>query len=259
MDLGTIIGLVLGQLLIVGSILLGGSLMTFINPPSIIIVVGGVISAILTAFPLPQVVNLINVLKNTVNDNTRPVEDTTAQLQQLAQKVRKEDLLSLENEHIADPFMARAVRLAVDGVPVDTIRATLSDELTTLKGRHSGAQDILKFTGTMGPAFGMIGTLIGLVQMLQALDDPSSIGPAMAVALLTTLYGAIIANCFAIPLAEKLAQRTITETQNMRLIIEGIDSIVKGENVMITKEKLEAFLSPLERAGGKKAEEAPAA
>ena len=111
----------------------------------------------------------------------------------------------------------------------------------------------------MGPAFGMIGTLIGLVQMLQALDDPSSIGPAMAVALLTTLYGAIIANCFAIPLAEKLAQRTAVETQNMRLIIEGIDSIVKGENVMITKEKLEAFLSPLERAGGKKAEEAPAA
>ena len=96
MDLGTIIGLVLGQLLIVGSILLGGSLMTFINPPSIIIVVGGVLSAILTAFPLPQVVNLINVLKNTVNDNTRPVEDTTAQLQQLAQKVRKEDLLSLD-------------------------------------------------------------------------------------------------------------------------------------------------------------------
>lgn len=259
MDLGTVIGLVLGQLLIMGSILIGGSLMTFVNAPSVIIVVGGVLSAVLTAFPLPDVINLIKVLKNTVKDSTRPVEDTTAQLQQLAQKVRKEDLLSLENEHIEDPFMARAVRLAVDGVPVDTIRATLTDELGTLKRRHAGAQDILTFTGVMGPSFGMIGTLIGLVQMLQALDDPSSIGPAMAVALLTTLYGAIIANCFAIPLAEKLAQRTAVETQNMRLIIEGIDSIVKGENVMITKEKLEAFLSPLERAGGKTAEEAPAA
>lgn len=259
MDLGTVIGLVLGQILIVGSILIGGSLMTFVNAPSVIIVVGGVLSAVLTAFPLPSVINLINVLKNAVKDNTRPVEDTTAQLQQLAQKVRKEDLLSLENEHIADPFMARAVRLAVDGVPVDTIRATLTDELGTLKSRHESAQDILKFVGTMGPAFGMIGTLIGLVQMLQALDDPSSIGPAMAVALLTTLYGAIIANCFAIPVAEKLVTRTKVETKNMRLIVEGIDSIVKGENVMITKEKLEAFLSPLERAGGKKAEEAPAA
>ena len=253
MDLGTSIGIALGQVLIVASILSGGSMSAFINVPSMLIVFGGTFSAILTAFPLPTVMGLGNVIKMAFKDGTRPVEDTMAQLQQFAQKVRKEDLLSLENEQILDPFMARAVRLAVDGVPVDTIRQTLSDEKKTLETRHGVAQDMLAFGGTMGPAFGMIGTLIGLVQMLQALDDPSSIGPAMAVALLTTLYGAMIANCFCIPVSEKLKARTAIEATNMQLVIEGIDSIVKGENVMITKEKLEAFLSPSERGGGEEA------
>ena len=253
MDLGTVIGILLGQVLIVASMMSGGSLSAFINVPSMLIVVGGTASAVMTAFPLPTCMALGGILKSAFQDNNRPVGDTTAQLQQFAQKVRKEDLLSLENEQIIDPFMARAVRLAVDGVPVDTIRQTLSDEKKTLETRHKNAQDMLAFTGTMGPAFGMIGTLVGLVQMLQALDDPSAIGPAMAVALLTTLYGAMIANCLAIPLSEKLQARTAIEATKMQLVIEGIDSIVKGENVMITKEKLEAFLSPADRAGGEEA------
>ena len=111
-----------------------------------------------------------------VFDRTSSVEETTNKLQEFAQKVRKEDLLSLENETITDPFMARAVRLAVDGVPVDTIRQTLEDEMTSLKDRHDSAQGIFQFMGDIAPAMGMIGTLIGLVQMLQNLDDPSSIG-----------------------------------------------------------------------------------
>ena len=253
MDLGTVVGIVLGQILIIIAMMSGGSLMAFWNFPSVVIVIGGTSSAVLTAFPLPTCLSLGGVLKSAFQDNTRPVGDTTAQLQQFAQKVRKEDLLSLENEQIVDPFMARAVRLAVDGVPVDTIRQTLTDEKKTLETRHKAAQDMLAFAGTMGPAFGMIGTLVGLVQMLQALDDPSAIGPAMAVALLTTLYGAMIANCFAIPVSEKLKSRTAVEATNMLLVIEGIDSIVKGENVIITKEKLEAFLSPADRAGGEEA------
>jgi len=248
MDLGLIIGTILAYGLILASILMGGSLLTFINPPSILIVVGGTIAAIMMAYPLSDCKNSFGVCKKALKDSNRPAPDTTAQLQQLAQKVRKEDLLSLENEPISDAFLARAVRLAVDGVPVDTIRSTLSDELKQMKARHTAAQDVLKFGGTVAPAMGMIGTLIGLVQMLQSLDDPSTIGPAMAVALLTTLYGAVMANLMFIPVAEKLATRSTAESINMLLVIEGMDSIIKGENVMITKEKLEAFLKPSQRA-----------
>jgi chemotaxis protein MotA len=187
------------------------------------------------------------VLINAVFDIKSSIEETTNRLQEFAQKVRKEDLLSLENETITDPFMARAVRLAVDGVPVDTIRQTLEDEMKALKDRHESAQGIFQFMGDIAPAMGMIGTLIGLVQMLQNLDDPSSIGPAMAVAMLTTLYGSLIANLICIPITGKLKDRTKVENRNMRLVVEGIESIVKGENAMITKEKLEAFLAPFQR------------
>ena len=119
--------------------------------------------------------------------------------------------------------------------------------MTSLKDRHDSAQGIFQFMGDIAPAMGMIGTLIGLVQMLQNLDDPSSIGPAMAVAMLTTLYGSLIANLICIPITGKLKDRTKVEGRNMRLVIEGIESIVKGENAMITKEKLEAFLAPFQR------------
>lgn len=252
MDLATVIGLVMGYLFILGAILYGGSLLIFIDVPSILVVVGGTASALLYAHPMPAMKAFVAFVKNAFQDRLTAPEDVTAQIQALAQKVRKEDLLSLENEVINDPFMARAVRLAVDGVPVDTIRQTLGDELSQMKKRHEMAADMLNFGGAIAPAMGMIGTLIGLVQMLQNLDDPSTIGPSMAVALLTTFYGAVMANMFFIPVCEKLKIRSGEEAKTMQLIIEGIDSIVRGENVMITKEKLEAFLSPLERAGGKK-------
>lgn len=247
MDLGTVIGVVLAWALVVASMLYGGSLMMFVNAPSVMIVIGGTFATVLISQPMKRVFSTGKVIMMAVFDRTIAVQDTTSKLQEFAQKVRKEDLLSLENEEISDPFLSNAVRLAVDGVPVDTIRKTLSDQMTALKDRHESAQGVLEFAGMIAPAMGMIGTLIGLVQMLQNLDDPSSIGPAMAVAMLTTLYGALIANLICIPLADKLKDRTKVEAANMRLVIEGIESIVKGENAMITKEKLEAFLAPSQR------------
>lgn len=252
MDLGTVIGLVASWTLVFISILMGGSLLIFVNGPSVMIVIGGTISATMVAVPLARLTGIFGVTKMALFDRTRPLEEINRQLQDFADKVRKEDLLSLENEKIEDPFLERAVRLAVDGVPIESIRKILSDDMTSLKGRHESAQGVFEFAGMIAPAMGMIGTLIGLVQMLQALDDPSSIGPAMAVAMLTTLYGALIANLVCIPIADKLKDRTRSETLNMKLVIEGIESIVQGENSMITTEKLEALIPPSMRADANK-------
>ncbi len=247
MDLGTVIGVVLGWGVVVASMLYGGSLMMFFNVPSLLIVLGGTFSTVLISQPFRRVIGSFRVALQAVFDQTPSIEETTRTLRDYAQRVRKDDLLSLEKLEIDDPFLSRAVRLAVDGVPVETIRKTLNEQLKSLEERHDMARSLFEFMGMAAPAMGMIGTLIGLVQMLQNLDDPSTIGPAMAVAMLTTLYGALVANLVCIPIADKLKDRTKVESSNMRLIIEGMESIVKGENAMITREKLEGFLAPDQR------------
>ena len=252
MDLGTVIGFVLAWGFVLASILMGGSLMMFVNYPSMMIVVGGTFAATMIAVPLNRLFGIAGVVMLAVFDRNSSIADTNAKLKEFAEKVRKEDLLSLENEELAAPFMGKAVRLAVDGVPVESIRQILNDEMSSMKTRHEDAQGVFEFAATIAPAMGMIGTLVGLVQMLQALDDPASIGPAMAVAMLTTLYGALIANLVCIPIGDKLKERTKVESRNMKLVIEGISSIVKGENSMITTEKLEAFLPPGLREGNDK-------
>ena len=193
MDLGTVIGLVAATGLIIASMLMGGSIGMFINIPSILIVIGGTIAATLVAQPMKKVLGAFKVALNAFTDKTPAVDETAAEFQTLAGKVRKEGILALENETFTNEFMAKAVRLAVDGVATETIRETLESEMSAMKQRHVDGQKIFKFMAATGPAMGMIGTLIGLVQMLQNLSDPSSIGPAMAVAMLTTLYGAVIA------------------------------------------------------------------
>lgn len=247
MDLATIIGIIVGFGLIIGSILLDGSLGSFINVPGLLIVVGGTFAAALIAQKLPVVLGAFKVALNAFFDKTRSVEETTKTLMELADKVRKEDLLALESVNVEDPFMAKGVRMAVDGVPVEVIATTLTSELVAMRQRHQTGQKVFRFMAATAPSMGMIGTLIGLVNMLQALDDPSSIGPAMAVALLTTLYGAVMAFLIFGPVADKLEARTSLETASMRLTVSGLESIVKGDNALILKEKLEAYLSPSQR------------
>ncbi|NOY92761.1 MAG: motility protein A [Deltaproteobacteria bacterium] len=248
MDIGTVIGIVLGFGLIVGSILIGGSITAFVDAPSFLIVFGGVAATTLIAEKLPNVLNGIKVVKNAfkvpAGDSVATIETIIVKLSNIA---RREGVLALENQQIDDIFLAKGVRMAVDGLPQEEIRETLTAELVAMKRRHTRGQKLFKFMGTMAPAMGMIGTLIGLVQMLQALDDPSSIGPAMAVALLTTMYGAVLANIVFIPIAEKLDRYGSEESANMIVVIEGVDSIVKGHNAMIIKEKLQARLPPDQR------------
>jgi len=248
MDLATIIGIVLGFGLIIGSILLGGSLGAFIDGPSILIVIGGTIAATLIMERLEKVLGGFKVAMNAIKSGkTIPVSETIKRLVELSAVARREGILALENETIDDAFMAKGVRMAVDGLPEGEIVHTLRAELVSMKERHSRGQKLFKFMSTTAPSMGMIGTLIGLVQMLQTLDDPSAIGPSMAVALLTTMYGAVFAFLVTGPIADKLSLRSKEESARMIVIIEGIEAIVRGQNATILQEKLEARLAPKER------------
>lgn len=253
MDLATVGGIILGFGLIIASILIGSSIMAFVDIPSILIVFGGVTATTLISEKLSNVVNGVKVAKNAFRTPAGDAVQTIETIVRLSNIARREGVLALENEAIDDPFLAKGVRMAVDGLPQEEIRETLSAERTAMRHRHARGRALFKFMGTMAPAMGMIGTLIGLVQMLQALDDPSRIGPAMAVALLTTMYGAVLANMVFIPVAEKLERYGSEESANMVVVIEGVNSIVLGQNAMVIKEKLLARLPPKQRELGEQA------
>ncbi len=252
MDIATLIGLVAGFGVIVATMIMGGSISAFFNVPGIVIVFGGTVAAACINQRLKHVLSAAKVTVNAFLDRAKPVQDLIPLIVSLAQKARKEGLVSLEGENIPDPFMARGVQLGVDGLSPEVVTATLASEISSLRRRHEVGQKVLRFMGTTAPSMGMIGTLIGLVQMLRTLDDPSSIGPAMAVALLTTLYGAILAFVVFNPLADKLENRTNEEVASKRLVIEGISSILQGDNSMVIQSKLESFLAPSQR-GAKEA------
>lgn len=247
MDIATLIGIVLGFGLIIGSIMLNGSITAFMDTPSALIVIGGTIAVILVAERLDKVLSAVQVAKHAFIQREPDTGATIARILELSNKARREGILALEDEEVDDPFLAKGLRMAVDGIAREEIRETLTVELVSMRARHNRGQNLFKFAGATAPSMGMIGTLIGLVQMLQALDDPASIGPAMAVALLTTMYGAILAFVIAIPIAEKLKRRSTAETMNMTIVIEGVDSIAKGHNAAIIREKLEARIDPNDR------------
>lgn len=256
MDIATVVGIILGIALVLGSIVTGGSPQMFLNVPSILVVVGGTLGAVLTRNPLSAVIGVIGVVLKCFLTKVPEPASLIEQLVDMSKKARKESLLALEKVEIEYPFLSKGVSLCVDGLEPGQIRSVLESEILYTGSRHKEGAGILEGVGSAAPAFGMIGTLIGLVQMLAALDDPSSIGPAMAVALLTTLYGAMIANMFAIPLADKLKIRSSEELLNMEICMEGVLGIVQGEHPASIDEKLKAFIAPKKRVGKKKDEKA---
>ena len=247
MDIATLVGIIAGFGLIIGSMASGGSLAAFFNVPGLLIVGGGTVAATLINESLSQVTGAMKVGLQAFFVKQSDAVQTIQQVIDLAAKARKEGLVSLENEPIEDEFLARGVRLGVDGLSPEAIEAILQAELKTLKQRHTRGQTIFKFMGSTAPAMGMVGTLVGLVQMLKTLDDPAAIGPAMAIALLTTLYGAIIAFLVCNPIASKLEHRTDEEVAQKTLALIGVDSILKGENSMVIQSKLDAFLAPSQK------------
>lgn len=249
MDIATIVGFIAGTSLVLISIMMGGSITIFIDVPSIILVFGGTIASTLINFPLGDVLGVFNTAKNSFVQRLAPPESLIERLVEFATVARREGILALEG-HAAeanDSFLHKSVQLAVDGTAPELIKDILTTDIAFTEDRHAMGQSVLASMALYAPAFGMIGTLVGLVQMLSGMDDPSQIGAGMAVAILTTLYGALIANVALLPLVGKLKVRTAAELLQKEIIIEGILSIQSGDNPRIVEQKLKAFVSPLVR------------
>tara|TARA_Y100001954_G_scaffold127604_1_gene136776 strand:+ start:22101 stop:22856 length:756 start_codon:yes stop_codon:yes gene_type:complete len=247
MDIATLIGLVGAFGLVFTTIFMGGNAAGFLDIPSIVVVVGGTFAVTFVMFPMGTVIGTIKVGLKTLLFKSNDAQDIIRQITTLADTARKESLVALEKVNIDNEFLKKGVMLVVDGSSEALVRNVMEIELEFMKQRHRQGQAVFKGMGTMAPAFGMIGTLIGLVNMLSNLSDPSSIGPAMAVALLTTFYGAVMANCVFLPLATKLEERSIEDALYMQIMIEGVSSLQRGDHPSVVKEKLEAFLAPAMR------------
>jgi chemotaxis protein MotA len=251
MDIATIIGILLGFFVIVFAIVggSGGSWQIFFNLPSLAITGGGMLCATLIHFSLPQFLGIFSVIKKTIVSKIEPASRTIQNMVNFAAINRRDGALALEQEiaKLQDPFFIKALQMLVDGQDAEVIRNILCLEIDNLRTRHSTGKKILEFMGASAPAFGMIGTLIGLVQMLMNLSSPDQIGSGMAVALLTTFYGAFAANLIFIPLAGKLGIYSQAESTSKEMIIEGICAIAQGENPTAVREKMHAFVSQSRR------------
>ena len=249
MDIATIIGIVSAFALVLSAITMGGGVGLFVNIPSMMIVVGGTMGATLINYPLGDILKVFRVVKNAFFPRNYTAQELIANFVTLSNQARKEGILALEPvvKELEDDFLQKGLQLSVDGLEPQAIEAILETEVDHIQDRHRLGADIFSTMGIFAPALGMIGTLIGLVQMLQSMDDPSTIGPSMAVALLTTFYGALLANIVCIPISGKLKKRSSEEVLAKELMIEGVLSIAKGENPRILEQKLNAFLAPPQR------------
>lgn len=248
MDLATIIGLVSGSILLAAAIILGGNALSFVDVPSVLIVFGGTIAVTFIKFKMSDVVNTMSVTMKAFLVKIQSPENIIAEMVDFTRIAKKEGLIALEKENPSNDFSGKALRYLSDGYDEGLIEDMLSRDIRLMVQRHNMGQNVFRGMGDSAPAFGMIGTLIGLVQMLGQMSDPASIGPAMAVALLTTLYGAVAANFVFLPLADKLKLRSEQEQLNKSIILEAAIGINRGVSPMVLEESLKIFLSPKKRA-----------
>jgi len=249
-DISTVIGLVVGIVCIITSIFLGGgNPINFVDMPSLFIVFGGVIGAMLISYPLPKLIEGLKTAKHTFTKKEIDPTEVITKINDLALAARKEGLLALEEiaQNMDDAFLQKGILLIVDGTDADLLRSILETEIAFVQTRHKDNQKVWESMAELGPAWGMIGTLIGLIIMLEQLSDPSTLGPKMAVALVTTFYGSIIANFIATPISTKLKLNSDDEILHKQVMVEGLLSIQAGENPRVIEEKLKAFLSPATR------------
>lgn len=248
MDLATILGIVVSFGLITTA-LWGGDPITFIDVPSMLIVFGGTLGATLTHYPLGTVLKIGSIIRKTLVSKTPAPSLIIEQFMDLANRARREGILALEPlvRGIDNSYLRKGLQLTVDGLEPDAIQSIMETEIDNTESRHETGIELLNALAAYSPALGMIGTVIGLVQMLKTMDDPSSIGPAMAVALITTFYGAIMANLIFLPLVGKLKHRSKEEILIMEMQMEGVLGISRGENPRIIMEKLSSFQPPKDR------------
>ncbi len=249
-DLATIIGLVCGFGLIAAAIIMGGSPESFINPPSILIVCGGTFAIVLMCFSVNEVLQTWRVLMKTMFSTIRDPAEAAVRVLQVAELSRRQGVLSLQNVLSSlqdEPFLHKGISMVVDGTPGEEVETILRRDMNATAQRHIKSTSVLRKAAEFSPAMGLIGTLIGLVQMLGNLDDPSTIGPSMAVALLTTFYGAVLANMVFSPLASKLERNSSQETLINTLYLMGAASIGRQENPRRLEMLLNSILPPTKR------------
>ena len=242
MDLATLIGILGAFGIVIFAMLSGGSLGMFVNTPSLLIVLVGSLFVVLMKFNLGQFLGAIKVAIKAFSFKLTAPEDLIEEVVALADEARKGGLLSLEGKEVSNAFLNKGIQLLVDGHDADVVRTLLWKDLKQSSDRHEWGAKIFSALGDVAPAMGMIGTLVGLVAMLSNMDDPKSIGPAMAVALLTTLYGAMFANMIAIPVADKLALRRTEEGRIKSMAIDALLAIQAGQNPRIIDSMLKAYL-----------------
>lgn len=253
MDLASILGLVIGFALVFISIVMGedgfASIKGFLDAPSVLITFGGSFCAVLTMNTLSEFVDGLKSIKLIFKMYAEDTGEMIKRIIDLSNVARKEGLLSLEEAaaDLDDAFLKKGILLIVDGTDPELVRAIMETELTSLEERHKSKVDFWESLSSMGPAWGMIGTLIGLVNMLANMDDPGAIGPAMSVALITTLYGSLLANWLCIPVANKMKSNNAKEVMVKQIMIEGLLSIQAGENPRVIEEKLKSFVAPRDR------------
>jgi len=247
-DLATLIGLIGGFGIILAAIMLGGSAGMFVDVPSLLIVFGGTTFIVMSKFGVKQFFGGFSIAGKAFMFKLDNPNEMIEKIVELANIARKGGLLSLESQEVENKFLDEGMKLLIDGHDPDVVKATLSKDRSMAISRHELGQKIWVQMADVGPAMGMIGTLVGLVQMLANMDDPKSIGPAMAVALLTTLYGSMLANMIAMPIADKLKLRATEEGTLQALIIDGLLAIQAGQNPRVIQGMLERYLPGSQRA-----------
>ncbi|SMF20710.1 motility protein A [Desulfovibrio gilichinskyi] len=251
MDFSTLIGMLVGLSLVVGAIFMGGAVDIFVNLPGMMIVIGGTLASICVAFPFEEVVQAIIAGFKAFASRKVKVNEVVNIMVKVAEISRREGLIALENVQTENVVLRKSCQLIADNADPELIRTTLQIEISAMKRRHKIAHDVYKRLAGLAPAFGMLGTLIGLVQMLSNLEDPKSIGPAMAVAILTTFYGSVLATVLFIPIGAKLRARTLQEQLHLEIIFEGAKCILENNNPRLVYEKLSSFLAPKDRTDSK--------
>ncbi|MEG3753160.1 flagellar motor protein PomA [Psychromonas arctica] len=250
MDLATLVGIIGAFGFVVMAMLLGGTIDMFIDVTSILIVFGGTAFVVMMKYNIGQFFGAVKIAMKAFMFKTDSPEELIIKTVEMADAARKGGFLALEEAEITNPFMQKGVDMLVDGHDADVVRQTLQNDIRLTSERHEVGADIFKNFGDVAPAMGMIGTLIGLVAMLSNMDDPKSIGPAMAVALLTTLYGAVVANMVALPIADKLKLRAAEEKLNRSLILDGVLGIQDGQNPRVIEGVLRNYLPESKRSNG---------
>jgi chemotaxis protein MotA len=258
MDIATIIGIILGAVVIIGTIMHEGDLAIFFNIPAMCIVLGGMTCATMIHFSMKQFLGIFSVLKKTLFTKTLSPDKVILQLGNYAAISRRDGALALEQEvpRIKDTFLKKGIQMIIDGKPEEEMRKSMELEIQYMQERHAIGKKILDFMGGSCPSFAMVGTLIGLVSMLSNMQNPDEIGRGMAVALVCTFYGAATANLILLPLGGKLGLHSKAETVSMEMVVEGICSIARGDNPTVIKEQLQVFLSGKERIALAKAKAA---